>query len=88
MKTQRAHSRLYLAAIALGAVSVLGSGFGIAVLVRAISLQEQGKCDFLPCADAGSYRIVQLLAVIGVAGAALLVITALRLLSASRRGSS
>lgn len=39
-------------------------------LLRLISLEREGKCDWMPCADAGTYRLLAVflaLAAIGVA---------------------
>ena len=47
-------------------------------LFRLISLEREGKCDFMPCADAGTYRWLAVFLALSAIGVAALVVVLLR----------
>jgi hypothetical protein len=61
-------SSIILFGVACLSVSVLQSWR----LVGLILLERQGKCDFLPCADQGTYVAAGLFVLVGVAGVGML----------------
>jgi hypothetical protein len=71
----RGSRAVYLPIGAVGGAAAVIGVVGAARLLNLISLQQQGKCDFLPCADAGTYHLVLVFAVVGGAGIALLTTT-------------
>jgi hypothetical protein len=74
----RGFRAVYLSIGAVGGAAAIIGVVGAARLLNLISLQQQGKCDFVPCADAGTYHLVLVFSVIGVAGIALLTTTFIR----------
>jgi hypothetical protein len=74
-QTRRWAGGAYLAMGMVGSVAAVTGVVGSSRLLNLIRLQQQGKCDYLPCADDGTYYLVIGLAVIGVAGIALLATT-------------
>jgi hypothetical protein len=50
-----------------GAANVIG-GLSTLRVLNLTSLQQQGKCDFVPCVDADTYGLALALALIGVTG--------------------
>jgi hypothetical protein len=62
-------NRINLAGLCLGAVLTSAGGLEAYQLFHRIALQLQGKCDWLPCANDGTYHALGLylaLAVFGV----------------------
>lgn len=77
-RTGRGSQAVYLSIGAVGGAAAVIGIVGAARLLNLISLQQQGKCDFVPCADAGTYHLVLVFTVIGVAGIALLTTSFIR----------
>jgi len=74
-QSRRWAPRAYLTLGVVGTVSAVIGVVGTTRLLYLMWLQQQGKCDYRPCTDAGTYVLVPVLVVIGVAGLALLAIT-------------
>jgi hypothetical protein len=72
LHTRRWSRSVYLAMAAVGGIATVIGGLSTLRVLNLISLQQQGKCDFVPCADAGTYRLALALALIGVTGIVLL----------------
>jgi hypothetical protein len=70
--TRRWSRAVYLAMAALGGTATVIGGLSTLRVLNLISLQQQGKCDFVPCADAGTYRMALALALTSVTGIVLL----------------
>lgn len=51
-------NRTYLAGLCLGAVLTSAGGLEAYQLFHRISLQQQGKCDWIPCANESTYLAV------------------------------
>jgi hypothetical protein len=47
-------------------------------LFRLVSLEREGKCDFIPCADAGTYRWLAVFLALAAIGVAVVVVVLLR----------
>jgi hypothetical protein len=62
---------VYLAMGVVGSVAAVIGVVGSSRLLNLVWLQQEGKCDYLPCADDSTYYLTIGLAVIGVAGIAL-----------------
>lgn len=69
--TRRAR-RVYLAAGFIGLVCTAVGVFESYRLFRLISLEREGKCDFVPCADSGAYLWLGAFLVITIFGVATL----------------
>ena len=70
--------RLYLVVGIIGLVCAVAGALESIRLFDLISLERQGKCDFVPCADQGTYlSLAVVLALTGI-GVAVLVLAILR----------
>lgn len=67
--TRRAR-RVYVAAGYIGLVCTAIGLFESYRVFRLISLEREGKCDFMPCADAGTYRWLAVFLALTALGAA------------------
>jgi hypothetical protein len=70
--------RVYLAAEIIGLVWAVVGVLESYRLFRLISLEREGKCDWMPCADAGTYRWLAVFLALAAIGAAVVVVVLLR----------
>jgi hypothetical protein len=75
--TRRAR-RVYLAAAFIGLVCTAVGLFESYRLFRLMSLEREGKCDFMPCADAGTYRWLAVFLALAAIGVAVVVVVLLQ----------
>jgi hypothetical protein len=71
--------RIYLAGLCFGAVITGAAGLEAYRLLRLVSLQLQGKCDWFPCANEGTYLALGVSLAFAVVGVVVLFLTFRRL---------
>jgi hypothetical protein len=69
---------LHLAGLCLGTLSLLAGGLESYRISLLVSLQLQGKCDWVPCVNGGTYLALGLAIAIAIGGVVLLVMSARR----------
>ena len=71
--------RIYLGGLSFGALLTSAGGLEAYRLLRLVSLQLQGKCDWFPCANEGTYLALGVPLAFAVVGVVVLFLTFRRL---------
>jgi len=70
--------RIQLVARIIGLVCALAGAVSSYRLFRLISLERSGMCDYLPCADSGTYVWLAVFLALTATGVAVVLVTLLR----------